>query len=141
MTKYPKDTPRWRTPWFIRKVTYAVLAIIMAVLFVTGVITEAQADQITAKLDQLLGYAVAFGGFMVATSKTGEGSDSTATATDVATALQQSATINPAMVTAAVKTGIDDALDRLGFTGLTLDEKNIITPPTVEGYPTPDEDN
>ena len=75
-------------PWHIRKVTYAIVAILGVVAAYFGVVSEQQVDTITASplLATLIG--------VIASMFTGRGSDSTATGEDVRAAQRAAVDIN-----------------------------------------------
>ena len=73
-------TKQFTQPWFIRRAVYAVVGVVLLVAAGFGLIDEGQIDTIAAS--PILGALVAF----LASAKTHPGSDSTATAQDVADA-------------------------------------------------------
>lgn len=79
-----KTAPKWA----IRKVLYFVAAAVVAILGAFGVLSEVQVDQWTDQLDKILPYAFGVLAPLIAGAKTNAGSDSTATAADVAAAAQ-----------------------------------------------------
>jgi hypothetical protein len=70
--------------WWIRRAVYAVVTVVLLVAAGFGLIDEGQVDAVAAS--PLLGALVTF----LAAAKTNPGSDSTATAADVAAAAQAS---------------------------------------------------
>lgn len=75
--------------WAIRKVSYALVAVIVGILGAFGILSEVQADQWSTSLDQIIPWALGVITPAIAASKTHPGSDSTATAADVAAAASQ----------------------------------------------------
>lgn len=72
--------------WAWRKLAYALVALIVGVLGAFGIASEVQADQWTQNLDALIPWILGIIAPAVASAKTNAGSDSTATAADVAAA-------------------------------------------------------
>lgn len=70
--------------WWIRRAVYAVVTVVLLVAAGFGLIDEGQIDAVAAS--PILGALVTF----LAAAKTNPGSDSTATAADVASAAQES---------------------------------------------------
>ncbi|MGP9760128.1 hypothetical protein [Corynebacterium sp. AOP12-C2-36] len=79
-----KTAPKWA----IRKILYFAAAAVVAILGAFGVLSEVQVDQWTDQLDKILPYAFGVLAPLIAGAKTNAGSDSTATAADVAAAAQ-----------------------------------------------------
>lgn len=75
-------TKKFTQSWFIRRAVYAIVGVVLLVAAGFGLIDEGQIDTITAS--PILGALAAF----LASAKTNPGSDSTATAQDVADAAQ-----------------------------------------------------
>lgn len=72
--------------WAWRKIAYYAAAVLVAVLGAFGVLSEVQVDQWTGQLDKIVPYALGVIAPLLAGAKTHAGSDSTATAADVAAA-------------------------------------------------------
>lgn len=72
------NTPKWREPWAVRKAAYILVGAVGLVLWYFGFIEQDQADALANS--PLLATLVSW----VAAAKTHEGSDSTATDSDVA---------------------------------------------------------
>lgn len=85
-----------KQPWFLRRAAYAIVGVVLLALAGFGLIEEAQIDAIAAS--PVLGALVAF----IASAKTHSGSDSTATADDVAAAAAQGSAVDPASIAASV---------------------------------------
>lgn len=87
-----------KQPWFIRKAAYALVGVVLLVLAAFGLLDEGQIDAIAAS--PILGAAVAF----FASTRTHSGSDSTATAADVA-----AAKVDPADIARQILEGFEPA--------------------------------
>ena len=72
--------------WAWRKLAYYAAAALVAILGAFGVLSEVQVDQWTGELDKIIPYALEVIAPLLAGAKTHAGSDSTATAADVAAA-------------------------------------------------------
>lgn len=69
--------------WAVRKVAYAVVALVVGILGAFGIASEVQVDQWTQNLDALIPWILGMIAPAVAASKTGPGSDSSVTAADL----------------------------------------------------------
>lgn len=99
------------TGWFVRKIVYAVVALIMAGLVAFGVVSEGTSETITAQLTPLLGaIALAF-----ASGKTHRGSDSTATDEDVQKAAEAVPEPAPPVETVSAEEIASVLADRFGL--------------------------
>lgn len=94
---------KFKESWWLRRAAYAVVGVVLLALAGFGLIDEGQIDTIAAS--PVLGALVAF----IASAKTHSGSDSTATAADVARAAADGAAsqANPADIAAQVVNQID----------------------------------
>lgn len=72
--------------WAWRKVGYYAAAALIAVLGAFGVLSEVQVDQWTGEIDKIITWVLGVLAPLIAGAKTNAGSDSTATADDVAAA-------------------------------------------------------
>lgn len=123
MSDTTNTTTRRIRPWQIRKLTYAVVAIIGVIAAYFGVVDEGQVDAITASplLATLVG--------MLATAFTDRGSDSTATGDDVRAAQASAPDLNA--IAEAVRERVGADLNQL----LSSEGRHAAKPPTGATYP------
>lgn len=69
--------------WAVRKVAYAVVALVVGILGAVGILSEVDADKWATSLDQIIPWVLGVIAPAVAASKTHAGSDSTVTAADL----------------------------------------------------------
>lgn len=103
-------TSNFKQPWFIRKAIYAVVGLVLLILAGFGFITAEQADNIGARVTDvitpLIGVAVSW----FAAGKTHEGSDSTATMVDVQQSVKNNLDALGATIIDQVKVAVDERL-------------------------------
>lgn len=139
--------------WAVRKGSYALVAVVVAVLGWAGIISEIDAGKITDQADQIITWLLGVITPAIAAAKTHPGSDSTATDEDRILATQaqaQQPTIDPDAVADAVitrwntATTYGDHADQtpvattppVATTGVTPDTRSDIAPGDGQATPT-----
>lgn len=108
----PKFDPSAKWAW--RKVLYYVAAAVVAILGAFGILSEVQVDQWTGQLDKIIPWVLGVAAPLLAGAKTNAGSDSTATAADVAEAAR---TVPPQLDVHAVAEEVTRRLGGVVSTG------------------------